>query len=192
MGVNLTTGKIKKSGPIGYEPRQIIISRVLDTLKTFSMNKNIFDIEKLFLDIDRYQQESGDFKINLLEGVRKFLKNKANKYKMTVFTSDRKQNAIFSLKKLGIDKYFSEIIGGDSVKKPKPDPEGILKACRSTKIDPKNTAYISDTYSDLIMAERANLSIKIGLLSGLGSKKQLKLKSDLVCKDLHELSNHLK
>jgi len=191
MGVNLKTGKIKNFGPVGYKPRKVIINSVLDSLKMFSIKKNYFYVEKLFLDIDFYQQKSGDYKINLLDGVNNFFKKNSQKFKMSIFTSDRKKNAFYTLKKLKIDKYFSEVIGGDSVTNPKPHPEGILKACKSTNSDPQNTAYISDTYSDLIMAENANLSIKIGMLSGLGTKKQLELKSDLVCEDFNELSKKI-
>ena len=108
---------------------------------------------------------------------------------MTIFTSDRKKNAEIALTKLGINKFFSKILGGDSVKKSKPNPEGIINACKSVNIRPGNTAYLTDTTSDLIMAESAEVLYKIGVETGLGTKKELIKHSDLVCKDLNELSN---
>ena len=191
MGIDLLSGKIKFPGPVGYEPRKSIIKKVQDTLTHFSIKVRESDLEKYFLEVDEYQQKKGDFKIKLLNGVKEFLENKANSFTMTIFTSDRKINAILTLTNLGIEKFFKEILGGDSVKKSKPNPEGILKACTKVKIKPENTGYISDTYSDLLMAESANLPCKIGLLTGLGTKKELEEKGDLVCKDFFELANIL-
>ena len=129
--------------------------------------------------------------IILLNGVKFFISQNSKKYKMTIFTSDRKKNAEIALTKLGINKFFSKILGGDSVKKSKPDPEGIINACKSVNISPSNTAYLTDTTNDLVMAKRAEVLYKIGLETGLGSKKELMENSDFVCKDLRELSNIL-
>ncbi len=191
MGIDLLTGKIKYSGPVGYEPRKSIIKKVKETLTYLSVKVCENDLENYFLEVDKYQQEKNDFKFNLLDGVIEFFENKANSYKMTIFTSDRKKNAILALQNLGIEKFFDKIIGGDSVKESKPSPEGILKACSQINIGPENTGYISDTYSDLLMAQNANLPCKIGLLTGLGTKKELKEKGDLICKDFFELANYL-
>ena len=189
MGINLLTGKIKNSGPVGYKPRKSIIAKVKETLSHLSIK--VGEIENYFLEVDRYQQEKGDFKFKLLDGVIEFLEDKANSYIMTIFTSDRKKNTILALQKFGIENYFKIIIGGDSVKESKPNPEGILKACSQINIGPENTGYISDTYSDLLMAENAKLPCKVGLLTGLGSKKELNKKGDFICKDFFELANYL-
>lgn len=191
MGIDLSKGKIKKSGPIGFEPREKIIETVKNTLLQFSISLNEREINNCFSQIDNYQQEKGDYKIKLLDGVIEFLEEKANKYVMTIFTSDRKINTELALKSLGIDKYFSEIFGGDSVIKAKPDPEGINKICSRINVNNNCTSYITDTYSDLIMAEKAGLPYKIGLLSGLGLRYELMKKADLVCKDLKELMNYV-
>ena len=191
MGINLLTGKIKNSGPVGYKPRKSIIAKVKETLNHLSIKVSDIEIEDCFLEVDRYQQERGDFKLKLLDGVIEFLKDKVNSYTMTIFTSDRKKNTILALQKFGIENYFKIIIGGDSVKESKPKPEGILKACSQINIGPENTGYISDTYSDLLMAENAKLPCKVGILTGLGTKKELKKKGDIVCKDFFELANYL-
>lgn len=191
MGIDLSTGKIKKSGPVGFEPREVIIDNVKNTLMQFSISLNKEQINNYFFQVDEYQQKRKDYKIELLDGVIDFLEEKANKYIMTIFTSDRKKNTELTMKSLGIDKYFSKIFGGDSVKKAKPDPEGINKICSLINVNNNSTSYITDTYSDLIMAEKADLPCKIGLLSGLGLKNELIKKADLVCKDLNELMNYL-
>ena len=149
------------------------------------------ELENYFLIIDNNQQESGDFKLKLLDGVKAFLLKNKNNYKMTVFTSDRKKNAEYAFEKLGITSFFKVILGGDSVVNPKPHPQGINDACDKIKIKPSKTAYISDTSSDLVMAKNARLKCKIGILTGLGNKKDLNNIADLVFNDLNSFSEYL-
>ena len=189
MGIDLKTGKIKNKGPIGYKPRAFIIEKVKKCLSSYNCNSSTHNLARYFLEIDDHQQKNNDFDIILLDGVKFFISQNSKKYKMTIFTSDRKKNAEIALTKLGINKFFSKILGGDSVKKSKPDPEGIINACKSVNISPSNTAYLTDTTSDLIMAESAEVLYKIGVETGLGTKKELIKHGDLVCKDLNELSN---
>lgn len=189
MGIDLLSGKIKNSGPIGYESRKSIIKKVQEALMYYSIKVCENDLEKYFLEIDELQQKNNDFKIILLDGVKSFFSHHAGKYTMTIFTSDRKKNAEIALTKLGIKKHFIKILGGDSVKKSKPDPEGIINACNKVNISLGNTAYLTDTTSDLIMAENAQVLYKIGVETGLGTKEELIKHSDVVCKDLKDFSN---
>ena len=189
MGIDLDTGRIKKTGPIGYEPRKFIIEKVKKCLLSYSCISSTQNLAQYFLEIDEYQQKNNDFDINLLDGVKSFILQNSKKYKMTIFTSDRKKNTEIALTKLGIKNFFTKILGGDSVKESKPNPEGIINACKSVNIRPGNTAYLTDTTNDLIMAKSAEVLYKIGLETGLGTKKELIKYSDLVCKDLSELSN---
>jgi len=191
MGINVSSGKIKKSGPVGYKPRPIIVKKVKNTLSQFSINISKNKIEKYFVELDADQQKRNDYKIKLLSGVKNFLDINESRYKMTIFTSDRKMNALIALKNCGIENYFDLVLGGDSVNNQKPNPEGILKACSGINISPNNTAYISDTCSDLEMAESANINYKVGLLTGLGRKKELIKTANLVCNNLTDLLHYL-
>ncbi len=191
MGIDLSIGKIKNSGPVGFEPRQVIINTILDALVKISITSNYSAINELFLQVDEYQQKNKDYKINLLDGVMDFLEKAKPRYKMTIFTSDRKKNTELTLNTLGINKYFSEVFGGDSVSKSKPNPEGINKICNSINASKKNTSYITDTYSDLIMAEEAELPFKVGILTGLGLKDDLIKKADLVCNNFYEFMEYI-
>ena len=191
MGIDLISGKIKKGGPVGYHPRSIIIRNVKLLLSTLSYEISLNQIEKYFLIIDNEQQEKDDFNIKLLDGVKDFILNNVDKYNMTVFTSDRKKNAEHALTKLGIISYFRLVLGGDSVNKSKPNPEGINSACNFIGVKPSNTAYITDTRNDLVMAKNAKLPLKIGILTGLGNKSDLNDLSDLVFKDFYHFSKYL-
>ena len=54
-----------------------------------------------------------------------------------------------------LKKYFSAIITLEDVKRRKPAPDMILKACRILKIKPKNTILVGDTKNDMIAGRRA-------------------------------------
>ena len=192
MGIDTILGKIKHNGPIGYKPRKSIIDVVRKTLESFSIEISIKQLEQHFLIIDKYQQEKKDFHIKILDGVLDFLNDNNNKFSFTIFTSDREKNARLTLKKIGIHKYFKEVLGGDSVKQSKPNPEGILKICSNIKIATRRTAYISDTISDLEMAQNADLPFKIGVLTGLGTREGLSGNANIICKNLTELSDYLR
>ena len=59
-----------------------------------------------------------------------------------------------------------EVAAADTdVKISKPDPEGILLACRKLKVNPKNTIYLGDHPNDLKAAHSAGASF-IGCLYG--------------------------
>ena len=191
MGIDLIKGKIRNKGPIGYKARDSIIKVVADILNSFHINIKLSDLNNIFLEIDEYQRKNNDYKIIILDTVKDFFRDYHNKYSFSIFTSDRKLNAILAIKKINIFEYIKEVIGGDSVNRSKPDPQGLLKICKKMKLNPKNIAYISDTCTDLVMAKNAGLKFKIGILTGLGTAEELNKHADLVCKDLKDLKNYI-
>lgn len=190
MGIDISSGKIKKTGPVGYQPRSVIINKIFIALEELEIKINSTEIEDLFLEIDEYQQKNNDFNIKLIDGVQEFLEINSGRFNFTVFTSDRTTNAIITLKKIKIYKYFDCVIGGDQVVNPKPDPEGILTICKKINKSNKNTAYISDTVSDLLMAKKARLPLQIGVSTGLDNQEDLSKNGNMFLKNLNELSNY--
>ena len=189
MGIDIKSGKIKNKGPVGHKPRGAIIKSLYKCLISNGYTTNPDDLNRLFLKVDEHQQKNKDYKINLLDGIKSFFEKNSDRFVMTVFTSDRRKNAEITLSQLGIKKYFNTILGGDSVINPKPDPEGIIKICNEVKINLSNTAYITDTVSDLTMAKNAKVSFKVGILTGLGTRSQMEKRSDLICNNLIDFSN---
>ena len=54
-----------------------------------------------------------------------------------------------------LKKYFDAIVTMDDVKRRKPAPDMILKACSKLKVKPKNAILIGDTKNDMIAGKRA-------------------------------------
>lgn len=76
------------------------------------------------------------------------------------------------LDKFGMRDYFSIVVGPESVKNLKPDPEGILKVLDFTNSSPSQTLMIGDSKADVLAARAAGVDI-CARLGGLGNQEQL-------------------
>lgn len=74
-----------------------------------------------------------------------------------VITSKMREPTIYTLKMLGIYEYFDVLICVDDVKKPKPDPEGMLKALDAVKLSNEDVLYVGDTYTDYVVANECSV-----------------------------------
>ena len=82
---------------------------------------------------------------------------------------------LFMLKKAGFFEYFDHIIGGDLVKKSKPDPESLYKALELLNIDPSEAVFVGDSEYDIEAGKRAKV-FTVGIAIEGGDKKITKLK----------------
>ncbi len=83
---------------------------------------------------------------------------KQYKIKGVIYTNNTSETVKFYLLKKGFEflDYF-EIFTRDDIKKPKPDPEGIMMILRNLNIPKLNTIYIGDSFIDSEAARAANI-----------------------------------
>lgn len=74
--------------------------------------------------------------------------------------------------KLQIMKYFTKIIGPESVSKMKPDPEGLFVCIEAMAVKPEETVMVGDSYTD-IQAGKAAGAYTCAILYGYGDKAKL-------------------
>lgn len=84
-----------------------------------------------------------------------FLKESA--IKLGIFTGKAKRSLDISLQALKMDGLFDVIITGDDVRKPKPDPEGLLKALSFLGVDHDEAIYVGDSDADIVAGLQANV-----------------------------------
>lgn len=127
--------------------------------QTFS--KYTTDEEKINEMIAYYREfniAKHDELVKLFPGVKDTLEYlHKNNYKLGVVSSKKKDLVIHALEYFKIAKYFDVILGGDDVEKPKPDPEGILKAKVIMKV--KKAIYVGDSVSDLKAGKAAGIKV---------------------------------
>lgn len=75
--------------------------------------------------------------------------------KMGVITNTKRKSVDIILDQVGLTGYFTIIIYGDDVKKPKPAPDGIIKACKSLGLKPSEGIYVGDNSQDIIAGKSA-------------------------------------
>lgn len=74
---------------------------------------------------------------------------------MAVFTGASTRAAELLLDATGLRESFAFVIGADRVSRPKPDAEGLLRACVAIGVAAARTAYVGDSPLDLECARRA-------------------------------------
>jgi len=88
---------------------------------------------------------------------------------------------------LGVRQYFDLIVGPESVKKMKPDPEGIIKVLNTLGRSSKQAVMIGDSHID-IEAGRCAGTKTCGAAYGLGDKEELiKSNPDFVINNINEV-----
>lgn len=82
---------------------------------------------------------------------------------------------------------FVSIHGADSVPKPKPNPDGLLRCCMEMDVDPSQCVYIGDSPSDALAAHAAGMP-SIGVAWGSHSVDSIKEAPFMqICANVDEL-----
>ncbi len=129
------------------------------------------------------------YKIKLKQGLVEILKKLKRRYKIALATGAAKENAIDTLNSFGISDYFDCIVGGDEVKRAKPDPEIFIKAAKMLKLQPAECAVIEDAKMGIIAAKEAG-TFAISIPDNL-TRHQDHGKADLHLKSIAELNDEL-
>jgi phosphoglycolate phosphatase len=91
----------------------------------------------------------------------------------------------------GVKQYFDMVVGPESVKKMKPDPEGILQVLEQFKIPPQQAIMVGDSHVDVEAGKNAG-TVTCGVTYGLGNREELiKSSPDILINDLGELLEHI-
>lgn len=107
------------------------------------------------------------YEINLFPGMGELLHRIHDSgTRIALFTGAGRETAEFCLKQQNVLQYFDELITGDSVMRPKPDPEGILKAMKVLNASPAETLVVGDAGADVIAGQRAGATSVLARWSG--------------------------
>ena len=108
-----------------------------------------------------------------------------------------KSHAIFSnkpvyfirriLAELNFHQPFVSVLGGDSVDRHKPDPQGLLRIMETLRISPEETLMVGDSPLDIEAGQRAGVST-CAVTYGLASRKTLEqTRPDWIIHDFADL-----
>jgi phosphoglycolate phosphatase len=104
-----------------------------------------------------------------------------------ILTNKRYHYSLAVVRGLGIEKYFLEIIGADSMPFLKPDRRQVEYLLQKYNARRENTVMIGDGGNDIIAAKNSGIMSLI-LLNGLGDRNMLlEMKADFYCEDIREI-----
>lgn len=98
-----------------------------------------------------------------------------------IATADIIDSAQYCMEKLGILDYFDFIGGDDGIVKSKPHPDLMFAFCEKCRLRPEEVAVIGDTPSDMMFAKNSGAGLAVGVLCGVGSRKNLEELADIIC-----------
>ena len=115
---------------------------------------------------DEYKQEMAEVffsraaggKLAKKPGVEELLGYlREHEFKVGLASSTREALVRKELSEGGLIEYFDQIIGGDKVKRSKPEPDIFLEACRRLRSEPKKCYVIEDSYNGIRAAHAAGM-----------------------------------
>ncbi len=129
-------------------------------------------------------------KSEILKGTREFLKLLKNMgIRIAIFSRNSKKSVELMCKKFGINADM--IVGREDVKRPKPEPDGLLKIINTLKVNKENTVYIGDHIYDALAAEKANITF-LAIITGSTPAETFYKKNIKVFKKMRELIAYFK
>lgn len=145
----------------------------LDEIYMKCIGVNSATCRQIYLDFygkdfpyDKYRQERSDDyharysggRLPMKAGVEELLKYlKETGYKIAIASSTRSALVKEQIEDAGLMKYFDVIVGGDQVKKSKPEPDIFLKAAELLVVKPENAYVIEDSYNGIRAAKSAHM-----------------------------------
>jgi len=186
------------------------VKTVLNRIESIGYSMNLFDSSLSYVDIYKVasvisERDDESTIMNVIDEVfdqfdadalsrwelYKDAKHTLNKLKnngnLLGLVSNIGSKAIYSaIKKLELNDIFEIVITRDHVRKLKPDPEGLVMAVNSLKIDPDSILFTGDSYDDLGAAKAANIK-SCYLSGGQDEINDDDIQPDFIINDLKEL-----
>jgi len=105
-----------------------------------------------------YYRQHFDLNACTYAGIDELLSTLARRgVNLAVFTGADEESAQFTLQRLGLSRFFSTIVTGGDVRKPKPDPEGLRIVMNATGARSNQMTYVGDHPNDVKASRNAGI-----------------------------------
>lgn len=134
----------------------MILQRGLAYRDTVLSDRELDEAVSEFVD---WYKDNIDTHTKVFPGVERILQTarKAG-IALGVVTNKRLELSEKLLDRLGMGKYFSALIAGDTLPTKKPDPEVIFEAMKRLDADPAQTVMVGDSEADVSAAQSAGIA----------------------------------
>lgn len=148
------------------EIRKTIGLSLKETYFTLTGSKNEENAEQFATYFKQKADEVMVASTQIYEPVKKVLASLREKgCKIGIVTTKYHYRIDAILSKFDMNDMVDIIVGGEDVKTPKPDPEGLLFAIRQLQLETADILYVGDSVVDAKTAEAADVDF-VGVLTG--------------------------
>lgn len=113
-----------------------------------------------------------------------FSRLKGRGFRLGVASSDNEASIRETARRFDFAQYLDFVAGYDSGHGTKPQPGMVLGFCRATGLQPHEVAVVGDNNHDLHMGRNAGAGLRIGVLTGTGSRQSLSADADHCLDDI--------
>lgn len=185
LGLPLIAGP-RIAGFVGNGVQKLILRTLRESTRSEPAGDLVDNTIKLYMD--EYGKHLMD-STALYPGIRETL-DALSWAECAVITNKPESFSRRILEALGVADRFRTILGGDSTKKRKPDPEPLRLVMNECRALPAETVMVGDSGVD-IRAGKAAGTITCGILGGFGTREELEAEgSDLIIEKPHDLLRH--
>ena len=168
---------------VGYGARELIRRTVVDKNIPHD-EQRIEEMLKIFLLHYTHNIDDDSVLFNNVKNVLEFLKN--NGIKLAVCTNKMERLSNILLEKLNVLHMFDYLVGGDSLRKSKPDPFPLLNICEKLNTEISDSIMIGDSVTDLNAGKGAGMPVVL-VSYGYTDNKDIYNEADLVINDFSQL-----
>lgn len=148
----------------------------------------VFDQKTTDLFFAHIEQHGMPMKPGVVE-LLEFLKR--HSFKIGLASSTRKAVVTSQLASRDLLAYFQVVIGGDMVKKSKPEPDIFLRACKEIGTEPAAAYAVEDSYNGIIAAGTAGMKA-IMVPDMVAPDEEIRNRAHCVLSSLDEVQEFLK
>ncbi len=189
MGVEVSTMRIKSTGPVGLAKRSAVLKAGVDYLIASGHGDHTPLVRDAFQQIDDESAERFDEIIHALPGACDLVHSlRADGCKVAIATTDRTERAILAMQHLGLMRVLDAVFGADSVERPKPAPDIVLAICSRLGVTVERSVMVGDAAVDMNAGNAAGCMASIGVASGLTPVDELRSLTPFVIDDVSGIS----
>lgn len=111
--------------------------------------------------------------------------------KLGIASSDNELSIRQTMTRFEITEYVDFVAGYDSGFGSKPEPGMVLGFCAATGLPPARIAMVGDNNHDMVMGAGAGALLKIGVLTGTGTRESLEPHADICLSSIAALTTLL-
>ncbi|MGL5540297.1 MAG: prolipoprotein diacylglyceryl transferase [Erysipelotrichaceae bacterium] len=125
---------------------------LIETFRKYAVDEA--EVQAMIHTYREYNHANHDELVRLIEGAENVVKTLHEQgYDLGVVSNKNHKMVEHGLRFCGIHEYFQAIVGMDDVKTPKPNPEGLIKACHDMLRGFDDLIYVGDYTSDVLAAK---------------------------------------